>query len=161
MKLDRKLQFEILEKLFETYGEPLDSIYSLFPDVDEEVIHANLRYLIEEELVKAQEVTFVGGGRLYHSIELSRDGVNLICKDGSIRGKLDDVTIRFSHDDLLKVLEMVLKPVLDKQQPGYFESVIRGASVESLKLLVLKLLGMAATKLDPMTIISLMQISQG
>ena len=146
MKLNRKLQREILEELADAFPNNTEqALKELDESYDEETLVANMLYLEEHGLIVSGISRALGGEVFFNTEQLraTSRGMDFLLDDGGLSAVLGVVTIKL-HDDTLKSLieAKILQSDLPQPDKKKYLDALRELPAETTKHLVLKLVDM-------------------
>lgn len=147
MALDRKLQFELLEKLRSSYPShyDLNSDYS-YGSTEYEKAAINLYYLKQHGLVEEESLLKATGFGGYFNLQfnlptITHKGMDFLADDGGLSAILNVVTIKFEADTLKAILSNHINH--SDLAPEYKKSMndaLEELPAETIKHLTMKLL---------------------
>lgn len=146
MKLDRKLQHEILQRLADAFpNDAMHAFREIEKTCDEETLVANMLYLEEHGLIVSGISRALGGEAIINTGQLraTSRGMDFLLDDGGLSAVLGVVTIKL-HDDTLKSLieARILQSDLSQPDKKKYLDALRELPAETTKHLVLKLVDM-------------------
>ncbi|NBM90034.1 hypothetical protein GWI78_08880 [Proteus sp. G2658] len=147
-RFDRELQNFILTKAISRY--PYSTEFTDFEDVmlsrfsrsEEAKVIANIAYLIEHGLIKLDlgiSVTSRSFSELLSSIIATKDGIDLMENDGGLSAILNVTTIKFHHDALQEIANLIDRAVQDPEDKKKFLSQLKQLPYETTKHVSLEL----------------------
>jgi hypothetical protein len=136
--LDRAYQLQLLQRLAESYPEPVDA--GTMAQGEFNRANVNIAYLHEHGLVKGQWLGSLDRGNMLMQATITARGMDFLADDGGLGAILGVVTIKL-HDDTLKALieAKVLSSDLPPPDKQRFLDQLRELPGETTKHLVLKL----------------------
>jgi len=146
MKLDRELQNQMLTKLAESY--PGISQDSMFTGGATEDMNANMAYLLEHGLIRANVSHPINGAPIVGGPRITAKGLDFLADDGGLSAILGVVTVRFEAETLKALIES--KIMESQEAPEDKKRLITGLrslSSESIKHLTMQLLDKGLTNL--------------
>lgn len=140
MKLDRKFQLQVLEKLRSDYPELVDT--TSFPGYGCETIRANLFYLEEHELLTAGAARrdLLGALPDIFEAKITAKGLDFLEADGGLDAILRTVTVKFDPDQLREILAAKLGQLdIPPEKKGPLQEKFRTMPADVLQAMVIKL----------------------
>lgn len=147
-KFDRELQNFILTKAIERY--PYSAKFTDFEDVmlsrfcrsDKEKAIANIAYLIEHRLIKLDlnaAITSLSFSDILNSIVATKDGIDLMENDGGLSAILNVTTIKFHHDAIQEIADLIDRTIQDPEDKKKFLFQLKQLPYETTKHVSLQL----------------------
>lgn len=142
MKLDRAMQFQILNELSAAYP---DRVLTLFPDSEDQDIadkrEANLVYLQEHGLITVGLHQFIDGKKGFTGAQITATGIDFLADDGGLSAILGVVTIKLHDDTVRQLIEARIQSAeLPETTKSHLLKSLREAPGETIKHLTEKLL---------------------
>ena len=130
MKLDRSLQFRLLQECRNAYPGALEDKNEIRdPDVN-----ANLIYLYEHELIVG---TLVNGNVEIRRPQITAKGLDFLEDDGGISAILGTITVKIDRDDLRSLIAAHVEASdLPVEEKGALSDAMRSLSAQALRELV-------------------------
>lgn len=140
MKIDRKLQREILVYLKGRYPRESGAVTMDARLGTPEDIQGNLYYLREHRLVELAASTTISGKMEIHHATITARGIDFLEDDGGVSAILDTVTIKLHEETLRQLIEAKLQASdLPEEQKSGILKALREAPGETTKQLIAKL----------------------
>ena len=141
MKINRKLQADILYALEEVYPDSL--LVQALPDFNQDKEYmANLFYLQEHELIEGGDIREPGQCRSMVDAQITKTGLDFLADDGGLQAILADQKVTFFNNELLEIIEgEIRQSPLDQDEILSILKYLEKLDSISLKKVILKLLG--------------------
>lgn len=153
MKVDRNLQFQILERLKQTYPFPMNVDARIFFEdiagsVGNDTLIANLLYLEEHGLLKSGLIPTAQRtyGPAHTGLIITAKGIDFLEGDGGLSAILNCVTVRIHDETLARIAKFLEQSQLPEDQKKELLSRLRELPFDATKHLVCKLLDVALDK---------------
>lgn len=140
MKLDRQLQYEILNILSEAYPSATTQVMNRVIELaDEDKIIANLVYLESHGLLTSGLSNYSGGDPIINSalLAITHRGMDFLVDDGGLSAILGTVTVKLHADTVKDLLAIEINHAdLTPEDKKTFLAQLRALPAESTKHLV-------------------------
>lgn len=144
MKLDRKLQLAILQRLANSYP---DSCAKDKLDSDHPLFRANVSYLFEHGLIKQKEYRDEKMTEPF-AIAITAAGMDFLADDGGLTAILGTLTVKLHDETIRHLLEARIEASdLPEEDKKGWQEKLRELRGESIKHLTMKLLDKGAESL--------------
>lgn len=147
-RLDRELQYQILELAVEAYPSYISEIPEHLSFIDDKTLLQNIAYLNEEGLIRGGIHEFMEGNEPdLEFVCATKDAINLLSEDGSISASLKVVNVKL-HDDTLSALRAFINQnVSDPEEKRVYLQRLKELPADATKHIVLKLLDQGLTQM--------------
>lgn len=140
-KFDRKIQKELLQKLYETSPEGLDFLTN--QDFEsrfggQQNYMANLKYLLGHELIVFESTSYINGPEKIHpnTLQITSKGIDFIRDDGGLGAILNVQTIKFHRDAVVVLEDLIALSNMTDPEKERAKSKLFEMTTESLKTVV-------------------------
>ncbi|RJK63713.1 hypothetical protein CMV60_19950 [Serratia marcescens] len=140
-RLDRGLQYQILELAAEDYPNHITKIPAHLSSVDDKTLLQNIAYLNEEGLIRGGIDEVMAGHKPDLKLaQATKDAMNLLSEDGSISASLKVINVKL-HDETLSALSAYINQnVSDPEERKVCLQRLKELPADATKHIVLKLL---------------------
>ncbi|MDC9591596.1 hypothetical protein PSI23_20510 [Xenorhabdus sp. XENO-10] len=149
-KFDRDMQKLILEKAIEAHPDTTDAkqfhellLARLDPD-EEKKVRANIVYLVEHKVItidydKYTNYKILSSYHLLNSIRATEKGIDFMLDDGGLSAILNVTTIKFHHDAIQQLANLIELTVQDPEDKQRFLTQLKQLPYETTKHVALEL----------------------
>lgn len=139
MKLNRKIQADILHALEEVYPDSM-LVQALPHYSDNREFMANLFYLQEHQLIEGGDIREPGQCRSMIDAQITKTGLDFLADDGGILAILGGPAVKFFYAELIELVENMLQNYsIPEKDLSSISSTMGAMTEKQLKALVTQL----------------------
>ncbi|MBP6083525.1 MAG: hypothetical protein KA732_19915 [Providencia sp.] len=155
-KFDRELQFIILNAAIDAYPYPtrLSNFIGFetarFDAEEEHKLKVNIAYLIEHGVIETEfgrRHASIPIFELLCSIQATKKGIDFMANDGGLSAILNVTTIKFHHDAIQEIANLIEKTVQDPEDKQKFLTQLKQLPYETTKHISLELVSKGLTQI--------------
>ncbi|KLU13888.1 MULTISPECIES: hypothetical protein [Xenorhabdus] len=149
-KFDRELQKLILEKAIDAHPDATDAkqfhelLMTRFDSDEEKKVRANIIYLVEHKIItidynQHSNYNNLSSYQLINSIRATEKGIDFMLDDGGLSAILNVTTIKFHHDAIQQIADLIELTVQDPEDKQRFLTQLKQLPYETIKHVSLEL----------------------
>lgn len=155
-KFDRELQFIILNAAIDAYPYPTtianfsDYVTDQIDTKTEYKFRVNIAYLLEHGVIDIglpRRITSLSIFDILESIIATKKGIDFMENDGGLSAILNVTTIKFHHDAIQEIANLIEKTVQDPEDKQKFLTQLKQLPYETTKHISLELVSKGLTQI--------------